>query len=29
VGPLSAENLEQVFMPEIEKALAAKTTASR
>jgi len=29
VGPLSAENLEQVFMPEIEKALAAKATASR
>ena len=28
VGPLSAENLEQVFMPEIEKALAAKTTAN-
>jgi cytochrome c biogenesis protein CcmG/thiol:disulfide interchange protein DsbE len=28
VGPLSAENLEQVFMPEIEKALAAKATAS-
>jgi cytochrome c biogenesis protein CcmG/thiol:disulfide interchange protein DsbE len=28
VGPLSAENLEQVFRPEIEKALAAKTTAA-
>jgi cytochrome c biogenesis protein CcmG/thiol:disulfide interchange protein DsbE len=28
VGPLSAENLEQVFRPEIEKALAAKTTAT-
>ncbi len=28
VGPLSAENLEGVFMPEIEKALAAKATAS-
>jgi cytochrome c biogenesis protein CcmG/thiol:disulfide interchange protein DsbE len=25
VGPLSAENLEQVFRPEIEKALAAKS----
>jgi cytochrome c biogenesis protein CcmG/thiol:disulfide interchange protein DsbE len=28
VGPLSPENLQGVFMPEIEKALAAKTTAS-
>jgi cytochrome c biogenesis protein CcmG, thiol:disulfide interchange protein DsbE len=28
VGPLSPENLAQVFMPEIEKALAAKTTAA-
>jgi cytochrome c biogenesis protein CcmG/thiol:disulfide interchange protein DsbE len=28
VGPLSEENLRGVFMPEIEKALAAKTTAS-
>jgi cytochrome c biogenesis protein CcmG/thiol:disulfide interchange protein DsbE len=27
VGPLSPENLEQVFRPEIEKALAAKATA--
>jgi len=28
VGPLSDGNLAGVFMPEIEKALAAKTTAS-
>ena len=28
VGPLTDENLQSVFMPEIEKALAAKTTAS-
>ena len=28
VGPLSPENLARVFMPEVEKALAAKTTAS-
>ena len=28
VGPLSAENLQGVFMPEIEKALAAKATAA-
>ena len=28
VGPLSEENLRSVFMPEIEKALAAKTTAA-
>ena len=28
VGPLTDENLQGVFMPEIEKALAAKTTAS-
>ena len=28
VGPLSAENLQGVFMPEVEKALAAKTTAA-
>ena len=29
VGPLTEANLESVFRPEIEKALAAKTTASR
>lgn len=28
VGPVTAENLEQVVKPEIEKALAAKTTAA-
>jgi cytochrome c biogenesis protein CcmG/thiol:disulfide interchange protein DsbE len=28
VGPITAENLEQVVKPEIEKALAAKTTAA-
>jgi cytochrome c biogenesis protein CcmG, thiol:disulfide interchange protein DsbE len=28
VGPLTDENLAGVFIPEIEKALAAKTTAS-
>ena len=28
VGPLSAENLQGVFMPEVEKALAAKATAA-
>jgi cytochrome c biogenesis protein CcmG/thiol:disulfide interchange protein DsbE len=28
VGPLSPENLQQVFLPQIEKALAAKATAS-
>jgi len=28
VGPLTDENLQSVFMPEIEKALAAKTTAA-
>jgi len=28
VGPLSPENLQGRFMPEIEKALAAKTTAA-
>jgi cytochrome c biogenesis protein CcmG/thiol:disulfide interchange protein DsbE len=28
VGPLSPENLEQVFRPELEKALAAKSTAA-
>ena len=28
VGPLSEENLRGVLMPEIEKALAAKTTAN-
>ncbi len=28
VGPLSDENLASIFIPEIEKALAAKTTAS-
>jgi len=28
VGPLTDENLQSVFIPEIDKALAAKTTAS-
>jgi cytochrome c biogenesis protein CcmG/thiol:disulfide interchange protein DsbE len=28
VGPVTAENLERVVKPEIEKALAAKTTAA-
>ena len=28
VGPLTDENLAGVFKPEIEKALAAKATAS-
>jgi cytochrome c biogenesis protein CcmG, thiol:disulfide interchange protein DsbE len=28
VGPITEENLRSVFMPEVEKALAAKTTAS-
>jgi cytochrome c biogenesis protein CcmG/thiol:disulfide interchange protein DsbE len=28
VGPITEENLRSLFMPEIEKALAAKTTAS-
>jgi cytochrome c biogenesis protein CcmG/thiol:disulfide interchange protein DsbE len=28
VGPLSPQNLQGVFMPQVEKALAAKTTAA-
>ncbi len=28
VGPITEENLQSVFMPEVEKALAAKTTAA-
>jgi cytochrome c biogenesis protein CcmG/thiol:disulfide interchange protein DsbE len=28
VGPITEENLRSVFMPELEKALAAKTTAT-